>query len=296
MTPPPSKRLALVLEHPWLWLAPALLPFALFVLLPILRVAWLSLHDWDWFNLTWVGVRQYRRLALDPAFWRALGHTLLFALVVVPGWVGLTLVIASIIAPRPARSRNLWMTLFYMTYLISPVVLALIWSWLLAPGDSGLANRALAHLGLGPFPWLTSAGWALWSVILSTLLTVPGSGVVIYAAAIGALPLELHEAAHLEGAGPLARWWHITVPLVRPTTLYLAVVYAIASFQVFERVYIMTGGGPAGATSVLVQQVYTRAFLDFDFGAASALAMVLLALVGLVAWLQFRLLKGHSEY
>jgi multiple sugar transport system permease protein len=106
----------------------------------------------------------------------------------------------------------------------------------------------------------------------------------------------LLEAAELEGAGPVRRWWHVTVPLLRPTTLYLTVIYTIASFQVFERVYVMTGGGPGGATTVLVEQIYSRAFGDFDFGAAGAQAMVLLALIAGVAWMQFRALRGEVEY
>jgi multiple sugar transport system permease protein len=136
----------------------------------------------------------------------------------------------------------------------------------------------------------------LTGVILSTALTIPGSGVVMYVAALGTLPRELYEAADLEGAGPLARWWHVTVPLLRPTTLYLSVIYTIASFQVFERVYIMTGGGPGGATTVLVEQIYSRAFGDFDFGAASAQAVVLLVLIAGVAWLQFRALRSDVQY
>lgn len=292
----PTARLRALLDHPWLWLAPVLAPFVLFLLWPLCEVFWLSLHEWDWGTTTWVGAGQYRRLARDPEFWRALGHTLAFAAVVVPAWIFLTLGIASAIAPLRPRARSGWMTAFYMTYLVSPVVLALVWSWMLAPGPEGLVNHALGWLGVAPVPWLTSGRWALAAVILSTALTIPGSGVVIYTAAIGSLPEELYEAARLEGAGPLARWWGITVPLLRPTTLYLSVIYTIASFQVFERVYIMTGGGPGGATSVLVEQIYSRAFLDFSFGAASAEAMVLLIMIALVAWLQFRALKSDIQY
>ena len=285
-----------ILDNPWFWLAPVLLPFAAFLLLPILAVARLSLMEWDWFETRWVGLEQYRRLGADPDFWRALGHTLLFAAVVVPAWVMLTLIVASAIAPRIERARHRWMTAFYLTYLVSPVVLAIVWSWLLAPGEQGVLNRLLALAGIGPVPWLTNGRWALASVILSTTLTIPGSGVVIYTAAIGGLPKDLHEAAHLEGAGPLAAWWHVTVPLLRPTTLYLSVIYTIASFQVFERVYILTGGGPGGSTSVLVEQIYSRAFLDFDFGGASAEAMILVLLIGGVAWVQFRTLRGEVQY
>lgn len=286
------------LEHPWLWLAPALVPFVLFLLLPVVEVVRLSFHQWDWFSEEWVGLAQYRRLALDPDFWRAMLHTLVFAAVVVPVWIFATLSIASLIAPRTERARGRWMTAFYLTYLVSPVVLAIVWSWMLAPGGGGLFNQALGWLGLGPVAWLKDPRWALASVILSTALTIPGSGVVIYGAAIAGLPGDLYEAARLEGAGPLACWWRITVPLLRPTTLYLTVIYTIASFQVFERVYIMTGtgGGPGGSTSVLVEQIYSRAFMDFDFGAASALSVVLLVLIAAVAWAQFRTLRSDVQY
>lgn len=284
------------LDQPWVWLAPVFVPFALLLLWPLADVAWLSLHDWDWSGTTWVAMAQYRRLARDPEFWRAVAHTLAFAAVVVPAWILLTLTIASAIAPLRPRARGGWMTAFYMTYLVSPVVLAIVWSWMLAPGPEGLVNRILGFVGVGPVPWLTSGRWALGAIILSTALTIPGSGVVIYTAAIGALPEELYEAARLEGAGPLTRWWNITVPLLRPTTLYLSVIYTIASFQVFERVYIMTGGGPGGATSVLVEQIYSRAFLDFNFGAASAQAVVLLGLIGAVAWVQFRTMRSDIQY
>ncbi len=285
-----------ILDHPWLWLAPALLPFILFVLAPIVRVFWLSLHQWDWFGQTWVGLAQYVRLGRDPDFWRALLHTLVFAAAVVPSWVLLTLVIASVIAPQTERARRRWMTAFYMTYLVSPVVLAIVWSWMLAPGGEGLINRALGLVNIGPIPWLTSGRYALLGIILSTALTIPGSGVVIYTAAIAGLPEELYEAARIEGAGPISAWWRITVPLLRPTTLYLTIIYTIASFQVFERVYVMTGGGPAGATTVLVEQIYSRAFLDFDFGTASAQAVILLLLIAAIAWVQFRTLRGDVQY
>jgi multiple sugar transport system permease protein len=283
-------------DSPWLWLAPALLPFVLFLLLPVLEVGRLSLTDWDWFSERWVGLAQYRRLARDPDFRRALGHTLIFAAVVVPAWVVGTLAIAAMIAPFAPRAQGRWMTVFYLTYLVSPVILAIVWSWILASGSEGLANRALGGIGVEPVHWLGSGRWALAAVIVSTVLTIPGSGVVMYVAALSTLPRELYEAAELEGAGPIRKWWHVTVPLLRPTTLYLTVIYTIASFQVFERVYIMTGGGPGGATTVLVEQIYSRAFGEFDFGAASAQAMVLLALIAGVAWMQFRALKSDVEY
>lgn len=287
---------ARLLESPWFWLAPILIPFVLFMLLPVAEVVRLSFHQWDWHEWIPVGFAQYRKLARDPEFLRALLHTFAFALAVVPAWVVLTLVIASLIAPLHARARARWTTVFYLTYLVSPVVLAMVWTWMLAPDGAGLLNRGLALIGVEPVPWLVSPRLALFGVILSTALTIPGSGVLLYGAAISALPRELYEAAELEGATRLTQWRRITIPLLRPTTLYLCVIYTIASFQVFERVYIMTGGGPAGATSVLVERIYTDAFLGFDFGSAAAQSVVLLVLIAAVSAFQFRALTGEVQY
>ncbi len=292
----PISRSARLMESPWLWLMPVLVPFVLFLLLPVVEVVRLSFHQWDWYEWTGVGFAQYRRLARDPEFLRAILHTLVFAMVVVPCWVILTLAIASLIAPLQARARARWTTVFYLTYLVSPVVLAIVWTWMLAPDGDGLINRGLGLFGVDPLPWLVSPRLALFGVILSTALTIPGSGVLLYGAAISALPRELYEAAQLEGATRFAQWRKITVPLLRPTTLYLCVIYTIASFQVFERVYIMTGGGPAGATSVLVERIYTDAFLSFDFGSAAAQAVVLLVLIAAVSSAQFKTLAGEVQY
>lgn len=250
-------------DSPWFWLAPVLVPFVLFLLVPVLEVIRLSFHDWDWFKEIPVGFAQYRRLFRDPEYLRSIAHTVAFTIVVVPSWIVLTLAIASFIAPLGIKSRARWTTVFYMTYLVSPVVLAIVWSWMLAPDSGGLLNRIVGVFGLGPWPWLSSPRWALWGVILSTALTIPGSGVLLYGSALASLPAELFEAARLEGASRFARWRTITVPLLMPTTLYLSVIYTIASFQVFERVYVMTGGGPAGATTVMVEQIYTSAFLSW---------------------------------
>lgn len=291
-----ASKISRALQSPWLWLAPVMLPFALFVLIPLVEVIRLSFYQWDWFEEIPVGLGQYRRLLRDPEFIRALGHTVIFALIVVPSWIVLTFAIAVAIAPMAPRARSSWTITFYLTYLVSPLVLAIVWTWMLAPDSGGLVNRGLGLVGLGPLPWLASPRLALGGVILSTVLTIPGSGVLLYSAAISTLPTELFEAARLEGAGRFAQWRNVTVPLLMPTTLYLTVIYTIASFQVFERVYIMTGGGPAGATTVVVEQIYTSAFLSFDFGRASAQAVILLAMIAAVAWMQFRALGEEVQY
>src|SRR5690606_18892082 len=141
---------------PWLWLAPVLVPFVLFLLLPVVEVVRLSLHQWDWHEWIPVGLAQYRRLARDPEFFRAMKHTFIFAIAVVPCWVVLTLAIASLIAPMHVKARARCTTAFYLTYLVSPVVLAIVWTSMLAPDTGGLVNRGLAFFGVYPLPWLVS--------------------------------------------------------------------------------------------------------------------------------------------
>jgi multiple sugar transport system permease protein len=155
----------------------------------------------------------------------------------------------------------------------------------------------LSVFGASPHAWIGSSDEAMAAVILSTVLIIPGGGVVLYSAAIGGIPKELYEAAEVEGAGWYPKWRHITIPLLRPTTLYLVVVYTILAFQVFERVYIMTnGGGPNNATITIVQLIYSTAFQFGRYGLASAQAVVLFVMAVVVAIVQFRWLQTDVEY
>jgi multiple sugar transport system permease protein len=179
----------------------------------------------------------------------------------------------------------------------SAILVAMVWRWIFNANPFGLANAVLSTVGLGPFLWIGSSDQALIAVILSAVLTIPGGGVVLYSAAMGSLPRELYEAAELDGASWFSKWRHITVPLLRPTTLYLLVIYTILAFQLFERVYIMTnGGGPNNATITIVQLIYSTAFQFGRYGLASAMAVVLFVMALFVAVVQFRSLRSDVEY
>jgi len=151
-------------------------------------------------------------------------------------------------------------------------------------------------MGLPKVLWLQNPDIALWSIVLSTVLIVPGSGVVLYSAAMGAIPREYYEAAEVEGANAFQKLRHITFPLLKPTTLYLMVIYTIAGFQIFERVYIMTGGGPINATMTIVQLIYQTAFSDFNYGRASAEALILFLIIATFSFVQFKFLSTDVEY
>lgn len=170
---------------------------------------------------------------------------------------------------------------------------------------AGAAMAGIGWLTLGidwawhpkqPIRWLTSTELSLFSIALSTVLKGPGGALLIYLAAMEAIPAELFEAAKSDGAGPFQRWWHVTLPLVKPTTLFLAITGAIDSFQVFAQVLMLTDGGPAGSSSVLVHQMYTRAFRDLDFGHSSAMALMLFFVLVGVSFVQYRYLRSDWEY
>ena len=286
-------------RHGWsyLFVLPTFSLFVVFTLLPVAQGLVLSLQDARVTGGSFIGLANFGTLVDDPVFRQALGNTVLYATVVVAAQVTLALIVASLIQPLGTKSRVFYRALFYLPLVNSAILVAIVWRWIFNPNPFGLANATLGVFGLGPFLWIGSSDQALLAVILSAVLTIPGGGVVLYSAAMGSLPRELYEAADLEGAGPFAKWRHITVPLLRPTTLYLVVVYTILAFQIFERVYIMTnGGGPNNATITIVQLIYSTAFQFGRYGLASAMAVVLFVMAMVVAVAQFRSLRTDVEY
>ncbi len=269
----------------------------LFTVLPVVQAFTLSLENATIVGGTWVGIDNFVQLAKDPIFLKAVGNTILYTLIVVAAQISLALFIAGLLQPLPARGQMLYRALFYLPLVNSAILVAMVWRWIFNPNPFGLANAVLNVFGVAPQPWIGSSDEAMAAVILSTVLIIPGGGVVLYSAAIGGIPKELYEAADVEGASWYARWRHITIPLLRPTTLYLVVVYTILAFQIFERVYIMTnGGGPNNATITIVQLIYSTAFQFGRYGLASAQAVVLFVMAVIVAIVQFRWLQTDVEY
>ena len=286
-------------RHGWsyLFVLPTFSLFVVFTLLPVVQAFALSLQSARVASSEWVGLQNFVTLAEDPVFRQALGNTILYSAIVVAAQLTLALVVASLIQPLGRKSQTFYRALFYLPLVNSAILVAMVWRWIFNPNPFGLANTVLGAVGFEPLLWIGSSDQALAAVILSAVLTIPGGGVVLYSAAMGSLPRELYEAAEVEGAGALTKWWYITVPLLKPTTLYLLVIYTILAFQVFERVYVMTnGGGPNNATITIVQLVYSTAFQFGRYGLASAMAVVLFIMAVAVAVVQFRSLRSDVEY
>src|SRR5213594_2723418 len=290
---------AAVRRHAWsyLFVLPTFALFVVFTLVPVAQAFVLSLQSARIVGGEFIGLQNFVTLAEDPVFRQALGNTVLYSAVVVAAQLTLALIVASLIQPLGPRSQTFYRALFYLPLVNSAVLVAMVWRWIFNANPYGLANTVLGLFGVEPLLWIGSSDQALAAIILSAVLTIPGGGVVLYSAAMGSLPKELYEAAEVEGAGALRKWWYITVPLLKPTTLYLLVVYTILAFQIFERVYVMTnGGGPNNATITIVQLIYSTAFQFGRYGLASAMAVVLFVMAIAVAVAQFRSLRSDVEY
>jgi len=271
-----------------LFVAPSLIPLALFTLGPIVASAGISLLKWNLLKAPeFVGLDNYAQLLVSREFQDALGHTLLF----LAGYLPLVLVGGLALAlalHRPLRGSTLFRSAYFLPVVSSWVVVALLWRWLLSP-DDGLVNAALGAIGIDGPGWWADPAWAMPSVILATAWKDIGFVMVLFLAGLQAIPHDLYEAAEVDGAGRRARLRHVTLPLLSPTIFFVLVISLIAGFQVFDQVYVMTGGGPAGATSVIVERVYTHAFRYGQMGYASAMSWVLVAIILAVTVVQLRL-------
>jgi multiple sugar transport system permease protein len=292
-----QQALKLWNRHKWsyFFIAPSMILFTVFVFVPMAQAFIMAFQKVDLRGSTFIGFKNFTDLARSSLFLLTMRHTFMYAFFVVVAWISSSLVVASLIQPLPGKVQSFFRGAFYLPYVTSIVVISLVWLWIFQP-DLGFFNYLLSQLGFSKVLWLQSPRVALWAIILSTVLVVPGTGVVLYSAAMGSVPREYYEAAEVEGANAFHKLFHITFPLLKPTTLYLMVIYTIAGFQIFERVYIMTGGGPINSTMTIVQLIYLTAFSDFNFGRASAQALVLFAIIVAFSIIQFKFLSSDVEY
>ena len=261
----------------YLFIAPNLLLLAVFVLLPLAQSLGLSFEHTNGFGAgTFAGLDNYARLLADPLFWRSLANTLLFTVLTTPLSMGLGLGAAVLLnAALPARA--VFRSILILPMSVSGVATALI-GLLIFDENSGVLNELLRFVGLPAVNWQSGSVAAFASVVLVTLWWRVGFNMLIYLAGLQGLSHELQEAAMLDGARGWQRLRYLTVPLLGPQSFFLLIVNVIYSFQVFDIVFVLTGGGPQDATSVLVTYAYQNGFVTRDQGYAAAIGMVLLLL------------------
>lgn len=279
----------------YFFVAPHLVLYCVFFLLPVAWSMVLSLLDYQWWGVEFVGVANYVRVFADPVFWKAVVNTAYYTLGVVPLWLGKALIISALIFPFRKPLQTFFKAAFYLPHVTSAVILSMIWLWIYNP-PFGLLNYLLAFLGVDPVAWLGNKLTAMPSLILMQVVMGGGSSIVLISAAMNGIPMYLYEAAELDGARPAQVFLRVTLPLLKPTLLYLVVTGTINSFQVFTNIYLMTRGGPQFSTTTIVYMIYDTAFKQFQFGPASAMGMVLFVITALFALVQFRWLGQEVEY
>jgi multiple sugar transport system permease protein len=278
-----------------LFLAPSAIPLLLFTIVPMIGAAWVSLHSWNLQSpMRWVGLSNYHRLLGDTDTRDALWHTLVFLLGYLPlvYLLGLALAVG---LNRRFRGRNLLRSLYFLPVVTSWVVVALTWKWLLNPAN-GLVNHLLSLIGIPGPGWWASPHWAIVSAVVASVWKDSGFVMVLLLAGLQSIPEEFLEAARLDGASAWQSFWRVTFPLLTPSSYFVIVISLISGFQVFDQIFVMTGGGPAGASRPLVEEIYDLTFRYGDAGGASALSWLLFALILVVTVVQQRLQKRWVNY
>ncbi len=242
-------------------------------------------------TVQWEGLSNFRRLFADSLFWNALRVTLVYTAIAVPLTVIVSLVMAQLCA-RSIRGIKVYRALYFLPVVTSLVTSGVIWQWIYS--SAGPANWLLKGIGIGSVPWLSSGTMVLPSLSLMSVWTRFGYDMLILLAGLLAIPRDYHEAAMIDGASAWSRFWYVTLPQLKPALFFVVVLEIIQSFQVFDVIYVMTGGGPVRSSYSLVFLIYDQGFHYFDFGYASAAGVVLFVITLVVALWQRRLFREDS--
>ncbi|MBN2625322.1 MAG: sugar ABC transporter permease [Spirochaetales bacterium] len=271
----------------FIFLAPNLLGFLAFLLIPVVASFGLSFVEWDLLSpMKWVGFKNYIGLFHDQVFLRVLWNTVYYTLGTVPVGIALSLLLA-IALNKKLRGMKIYRALYFLPVISSYVAVAVVWQWLYN-AEFGLLNYLLSLIGIRGPSWLSSTKWAMPAVMVTSIWKQLGFNMLLFLAGLQGIPSTYYEAAEIDGAGKWTQFSRITVPLLSSTTFFVVVMSIINSFQVFDQVFIMTEGGPARSTSVLVHYLYQNAFEYFKMGNASAIAYILFFLVFLITMLQMK--------
>ncbi|MET9359072.1 sugar ABC transporter permease [Streptomyces sp. NPDC006617] len=271
----------------WTFILPNFLGFAALTLVPVVGALAISFTHWDSYSTPkWAGLDNYRRMWNDDNFWTAFENTCYYA----AGHIPLTLVVSlglAVLLNQKLRGVRLLRTAFFFPYVTSLVAVAVVWNMLLSP-EVGPVNQFLQSVGVAHPPgWTTSTDWAMPALVVTSVWRDMGYYMVLFLAGLQTVPAELHEAARMDGAGPWKRFWHVTLPGLRPTTFFVTVMLTIQSFKVFDLVQVMTEGGPGRSTLVLSQLIFREGITQGRFGYSSAVSLALFVVCLVITAVQF---------
>jgi multiple sugar transport system permease protein len=278
----------------YIFIAPFMLGFILWFLIPALTSLWLVFQNWNMIApAKFIGFDNFKRIVSDSLFWQSLKVTTVYTIVSVPLSLGLAFLLALLLNAK-VRGIAVFRTLYYLPSIVPAVANAVLWAWILN-SEFGLLNAGLHTIGLPKILWLQEPEWALPALILMSLWGL-GGAMVIFLAGLQGIPNEFYEAAEIDGAGPWAKLWHVTVPLMSPVTFFNLVMGIIGTFQIFTAGYLITNGGPQNATLFYVLYLYRNGFLYLDMGYAAALAWVLFFIIMMLTAFVFKGVGSRVYY
>ncbi|HEY3139658.1 MAG TPA: sugar ABC transporter permease [Acidimicrobiales bacterium] len=273
---------------------PLLLTFGYFAWFPIGRAIVMSFQKTNLVaDPTWVGLDNFTFVLGDPRFWTSVRNTTYFTVLALLFGYPVPLALA-VLMSELRRAKGLFSMLAYLPVVVPPVVAVLLWRVFYDASSTGVFNTMLGWLGLGPYPWIQSRSWAMPSLVLQATWANAGTTVIIYLAALSGLPADLYDAAEVDGAGVWRKIWHVTLPQLRGILLITLIVQVIATFQVFTEPYLMTDGGPQNSTTTILLQIYNYAFRFGNYGAATALSVLLALFLAVLSAVYFRVTRSWS--
>ncbi|MFZ3071181.1 MAG: sugar ABC transporter permease [Anaerolineaceae bacterium] len=276
------------------FLLPYFLLYFLFFLLPAISIFPISLTEWSIVGSPkFIGFENYAKLFQDRLFFKALGNTSFYTIVVTLVLSVLGLLLATLLNQK-LKGRVISRTIIIMPYVISSAVAGILWKWMF-DRNFGIINTYLQQVNISPVGWLSDPQVAMWSIILVNVWWSVGFNTITFLAALQGIPEELTQAAKVDGATPFQSFWYVTLPQLRPIILYVTVLCAANSFQMFDEAYVITQGGPLGSTTTLVYQIYKEAFMNFRIGYSSTWSVVTTLIILLLTLLQLKINKGSID-
>lgn len=276
---------------PYIFILPFFLLFAIFMLYPIIYSLVLSFNSWTAGEMTFVGLDNYKQLFTDSLFWKSLKNTGIYLIIQVPIMLLLSTIVAVIINSNKIKFNYLFRVAFFLPALIDLVTYSIVFSLLFNEGN-GLINQLLGFIGIDAIPWKTDGFWAKIMIISVITWRWMGYNCVIILSGLQYIPEDIYESADLDGAGRGKKFFHITLPMLKPILLFCMILSTIGTLQLFAEPLILTGGGPSNETTSVMLYLYEKAFGSFNFGLASAGAYVVTTIIAVISFLQIKFTGG----
>ncbi|MDI6617851.1 MAG: sugar ABC transporter permease [Clostridiales bacterium] len=281
----------------YFFLVPAFLVFSIFIFWPLIQSLYLSFFKYNIININtpqFVGLKNYSFILHDQIFWTSIVNTVIYVLGTIPLKLLFGLLLALAVNSKFIKFKTFYRTSFYMPVICSMVAVSIVWSLLFNPGPNGIVNIILSKFKINPLGWGSDSNLSLLTVMLLGIWKEIGYVMMIYLSGLMAIPQDIYEAASLDPVSSFQKFMYLTLPLLRPTTIFLLITEMIGSFQVFTPIYVITGGGPGYSSTTIINYLYNKGFQEYSMGQACAVAYVLFAVLLLLTILQNKFSKSEE--